>query len=437
MGSGKSIGGILTIAAFLEENEVNNGLVICDKSVKAQWASEVKKFFNDESIQSRVVICHYEELDRDDAVDPGKFVVTVVDEAQRFRNAWHIQSVRMMHWIELIHRCKRVLFLSGTPLVHDPDVEMDAFRKLMRVSTDCELVGRVCFYDPRLDKKHIHHYAKVESEIVECPMSWAQTFLYLQNRRQRFCLRLSDDDVRERVSSNKNSFSTMLRSISNSPFPNDPTQSPKMMRVIGELICGEHKNLRQLVYSSRRDTGVDALLSLWKSRTKFLKRVFRIDGSMSETDRAVNIGCFNRAVRASVLFITDAGSQGIDCKRVDVVHILEPSENLQEERQTINRAVRYKAHMCRDDPTVLVKQYISTFPTSASVCAPWKNVIYASGLFSREEMKGITRTVQYALKDIIRTEENNRTVDERTMQMREIRDKRVQDALQLLKNCDI
>ena len=49
MGSGKSIGGILTIAAFLEENEVNNGLVICDKSVKAQWASEVKKFFNDES----------------------------------------------------------------------------------------------------------------------------------------------------------------------------------------------------------------------------------------------------------------------------------------------------------------------------------------------------------------------------------------------------
>lgn len=433
MGSGKSIGGILTIAAFLEDG--TKGLVICDKSVKTQWSGEVQKFFGDKT--DRVVICHYEELDRDDAVDPRDYAVTVVDEAQRFRNAWHIQSQRMLHWVECIHRSPRVVFLSGTPLVHDPDVEMDAFRRLMRVSDDVELAGRVCFYDPRLDEKRIHHYAKVENELVECPMSWAQTFLYLQSRRQRFCLRLGKDDVRERVSSNKNSFATMLRSISNSPFPKDPAQSPKMMRVIRELASGESENLRQLVYSSRRDTGIDALLSLWKSRTRSVKRVFRVDGSMAEADRALNINGFNRAVRASVLFITDAGSQGIDCKRVDVVHILEPSENLQEERQTVNRAVRYKAHTCRKDPTVLVKRYISTFPTSASVHPPWKKVIYASGLFARDEMRGITRTVQYALKDLIRTEEDGQTVDERTLQLREVRDARIQAALQVLQRCDM
>ena len=161
MGSGKSIGGILTIAAFLEDGR--KGLVICDKSVKTQWSGEVQKFFGDKT--DRVVICHYEELDRDDAVDPHDYAVTVVDEAQRFRNAWYIQSQR---------RTGSSAFtgLRGSPrphaFVHDPDVEMDASAADARLD-DAELAGRVCFYDPRLDEKRIHHYAKVENEPRRVP----------------------------------------------------------------------------------------------------------------------------------------------------------------------------------------------------------------------------------------------------------------------------
>ena len=338
-----------------------------------------------------------------------------------------------------IQRCPRVIYMSGTPLVHRAEVEYDAFCRMMQSTADTaddRLRHRVSFYDPRQDPKRSHHYAETRNEVIECPMSWAQTFRYLQHRRQTFRLVVGDGDVRERVSSSCNAYGTLLRSISNCPFPDAPLLGPKMARVLDELSAAEKQGARQVVYSSRRDTGVDALLALWTARTAGAKRIFRITGSMTIQEREAQMQRFNRALRSSVLFITDAGAQGIDCKRVDVVHILEPAESLQEERQTINRAVRYKAHAARKEALVVVKRYVSVFPTSGAVAPPWKRVLFESGLFERHEMVGITRPVQYALKRLIRDEERYKTIDMRTLESRAERDREVQGLLERIKRCD-
>lgn len=440
MGSGKTIGGIVCASVLSDGDRM---LVICDKSVRAQWRAEVDRVLASDIVLPRitVVVEHYESLDRSDAPDPGQFGLTIVDEAHRFRNAWATGSERMLGWIERIQRCRRVVYMSGTPIVYDARTEYDAFCRLLQSEEDADLVGRVSCYDPRCDPKHNHHYASIRDEIVECPMSWAQTFLYLQYRRQRFRLTLDNgndaaSDTRERISSSKNAYGTMLRSISNCPFKDSPELSPKMAIMIDGLLAHERRGKRQLVYSSRRDTGVDALMRLWQGRTANARRVFRVDGSMSITERASHMQGFNRAVRASVLFITDAGAQGIDCKRVDVVHIMEPSDSLQDERQTINRAVRYKAHVSRTDPVVLVRRYVSAFPVTASVAPPWKQVLFQSGMFDRSELKGITRRVQYALKQLIRSEEVYETIDQRTLCARQQRDEAVQVTLNRIEKCD-
>lgn len=409
-------------------------LVLCDKSTVGQWANEVRRFLGcntGDFKKIRVRIQHYEALDDPNAPLPAGFDMIIVDEAHRFRNAWQNESARMLDWMQQIHSCSRVIFMSGTPYVHDVAVEERALHEMMRSP---DVSGRIFYYDPRSDTKKAHHYAHTDEEIVECHMSWAQCFRYLMHRKQNFVLQLDGEHtVRERVSSCRNTYNTLLRSICNCPFPEQPDLSPKMTTMIARM--SQHVDKKQVVYSSRRDTGVTALMQLWTARSSDTRAVFRVDGTMSQQARTDNINAFNRRA-GGVLFITDAGGQGIDLKRVEVMHIMEPVENVQEERQVVNRAVRFKAH--RDKQTrVLVLRYIAKFPISGRVAPPWKRELYESGLFSKGEMIGITRSVQYALRRIVRDEESGMTIDEKTVLKREERHGRIQEALMRLKKSSI
>ena len=132
-----------------------------------------------------------------------------------------------------------------------------------------------------------------------------------------------------------------------------------------------------------------------------------------------------------ILFITDAGARGLDLKLVGAVHIVEPADNLQEERQIINRAVRYKAHRTRN-ACVFVYRYILRFPETHLVEAPWKRVVYESGLFEKSELPGLTAPLQESLRRIIQDEEEGQTLDERILVQRAERDAQVQAALTTL-----
>lgn len=427
MGSGKTIAGCVAMEAL---GDGENALVLCDKSTVEQWNAEVRRVLGCNTARYAakmgVRVAHYEALDQRDGPTPGRFALVVVDEAHRFRNAWP-DSERMQRWMAAIKACARVVFLSGTPIVHDAVKETAALRQMMG---DDDWTGRVSCYDPRADAANAKHYARVEEEVVECPMSWAQCFRYLLHRRQRFTIQLEEDEApRTRVSSTRNSYNTQLRSISNCPFPDLPDSSPKVRAIVAKL--REWQAERQVVYSCRRDTGVDALRAAWTG-----KKVYSINGSMSTAERAAQLQQFNRCY-AAVLFLTDAGAQGLDLKRVTVVHIMEPADNLQDERQVINRAVRYKAHRSFADARVRVLRYISVFPTEGRVEAPWKRELHDSGLFDAHELRGCTRRVQYALLRLIAEEEHGATVDQRTLVARAAREIQVQAALETLRAASV
>ena len=431
MGSGKTIGGCVCMQALHDDQTC---LVLCDKSTVEQWVNETKRFLGcniSDFKRIRVCIQHYEALDDVNGQSPAQFEMVVVDEAHRFRNAWDKGSKRMLGWMTRIHECPRVVFMSGTPIVHDVAIERPALEQMMSTS---DLRGRISHYDPRGDEKRIHNYATTDDAVVVCYMTWAQCFRYLLHRKQTFALQLDDEcQPRVRMSSSRNTYNTLLRSICNCPYLKNPSLSPKMVAIVERLKA--HEGEKQVVYSSRRDTGVTALLGLWMTQTRNKKAVYKIDGSMSQSDRADHISRFNKGT-AGVLFITDAGAQGIDLKRVKVMHIMEPADNVQEELQIINRAVRFKAHR-EKDARVLVLRYLAKFPTSGSVEAPWKTELFESGMFDADEMVGITRRVQYALLRVIRDEEKGLTVDERTIQTRDGREGLIQQELERLKALSI
>ena len=430
MGSGKTIGGCLCMQCLRAPARV---LVLCDKSTVEQWMNEVSRVCFGEGMSEKYVgiqvfVEHFESLDHAKGPRPDAFDMVIVDEAHRFRNAWSKESARMLSWVARIHACPRVVLMSGTPIVHDAD-ELAAFLNLMRASNIEDVRGRVSFYDPRATAT-VRQYASVDDRIVECPMTWAQTFESLLHRRQTFAIHLEDEKApRVRTTSTRNTYNTKLRSIVNCPFRESPELSPKMVRMVQAMGAEEADGIRQVIYSSRRDTGVVALRELWAKTTKHPKHVCAIDGSMTTEERAAQIVRFNKAVHPTTLFITDAAAQGIDLKRVGAVHVMEPSDNVQDERQVINRAVRYRAHAGRA-ATVRVYRYVCVFPADGRVAPPWKATLYASGMFAKEELAGITRRVQYALLALIADEEEHETIDQRTLRTRARREREIQTVLE-------
>lgn len=434
MGSGKTIGGI---ACMQRLGDGENALVVCDKSVVEQWVCEIRRLFGcngSDFARIRVCVQHYEHLDDANGARPADFQMVIVDEAHRFRNAWEKESKRMLSWMARIKTCPRVVFMSGTPIVHDAAVEYASLCKMMDAAEDDDgLEGRVSYYNPREDLKRSARYARVVDEVVACPMSWAQCFRYLLHRRQTFEIRLDGEDApRTRVSSSRNTYNTLVRSVCNCPFPEIPRSSPKMRCMIGRM--RQHDVHKQVVYSSRRDTGVLALLEEWRAETGS-KAIFRIDGTMSKEERGDHIARFNKCMHG-ILFITDAGAQGVDLKRVSAMHVMEPADNVQEERQIVNRAVRFNPHG-KPDAVVRVYRYVAAFPSTASVEFPWKRELYASGLFDRDEMKGITRRVQYALMRLIREDEGCETIDQRVLRTRESREEHIEEALRRVRRRSI
>ena len=424
MGSGKTIGGCICLQ-LAQDKELC--LIICDKSLVSQWCKEIGRFvgrnhleFNDISIH----VMHYEHLEKDEEIDLSIYSVIVVDEAHRFRNAWQRNSERMLSWIERIHSCSRVVFLSGTPIVNDAVIEMHAFQQLMQSDAP---IGRISYYDPRTDIKTRGYYASTEHLTEYCFMSWAQCFKYLVNRRQSFELQLEDENIKRiRTTSKQFAYNTHLRSVCNNPYPNNPELSPKLLCIRDNIQAYKDQQMKQIVYSSRRDAGINALDDILEDTT------YRIDGSMSIEERSESIRTFNLKPNA-ILLITDAGGQGVDLKRVDVVHLFEPADSIQEENQIINRAVRYKSHR-ENYSKVLIVHYIIRFPTNKQVCAPWKKELYDSGLFAKEEMIGLSRKVQKSLQNIIKTEENDMTLDEKVFINREVKEAVVQTALKTIQS---
>ena len=433
MGSGKTLGGLLCSASLTPSQKV---LVLCDKSLLGQWKGVVDKFVASEySVTRHIDVKHYQTLTTEN-VKPGGYDMCIVDESHRFRNAFAKDAngrgpTELPSWISAILRCDRVVYLTGTPIVSDVRVERDSIDRMMRVSKTFPLAGRVFHYAPQEDEKNKKHFATMRMEMVKCPMSYAQALQYFANQRSTFSLKVGGDTytVQRPV---RNTYNSALITVSNNPFPESPEESPKLIEMIQRLESGFASNMKQLVYSQRLDTGINVLRDFWLRRhPDTRKAVFFIDGSQDAASRTRAISRFNRNFKIPtprILFISDAAAQGVDLKEVDDVHLLEPGDRLQQERQVINRAIRFKAHKSKD-AQVRVHLYCTTFDPTKAREGPLLDVANRLGMFVRRSqndaqfLKHLTKSLQARMR------EERTTVDERTLQSREKIDSEVQRAL--------
>lgn len=434
MGSGKTLGGLLCTAGLASNARV---LVLCDKSLIGQWEGVVKRFNESEYCvgTKNIDVRHYQTLTTEH-LQPVRYDMCIVDEAHRFRNAFKTGVVgrgptELPTWINAIMRCQRIVYLTGTPLVSDAHVEMHALEKMMRTSIQAPLDGRIFFYSPQEDMKKQQHFAKTRMELVKCPMSYAQVLKYFANKQNNFTITVGKEtySVHRPV---RNTYNSALVSMSNNPFPDTPSESPKLLEMVRRLKLGYDAHTKQLVYSQRLDTGIKALRDFWLQRFPTTqKQIFFIDGSQSASDRHTAITRFNRGGKeavARILFISDAAAQGVDLKEVDSVHLLEPGDRLQEERQVINRAVRFKSHKSKE-AQVHVYLYCTTFEPKRAPVGPLQATADELRMFDQTPASFLTKL--RAALDKMTAEKS--TIDEQTLHNREDIDRKVQAALERLK----
>ncbi len=155
MGLGKTVQAIAADAALRNRGEASRTLVVCPASLKAQWASEIRRFTDLEptvvqgSPRARLntyrehapfTIANYELMLRDQAAVAGlKPDLLILDEAQRIRN-WHTKTAEA---IKHIHT-PFVFVLTGTPLQN----RLDDLYSIMQV-IDRRVLGPLWAYNER------------------------------------------------------------------------------------------------------------------------------------------------------------------------------------------------------------------------------------------------------------------------------------------------
>lgn len=422
MGSGKTLGSLLCTTAIPVSAAA---LVLCAKTITGQWESAIDRFVrSDHCVCKNITVKHYNTLTTED-VCPADFQMCIVDESHLFRNTFSTSERApkdLSYWIERILECPRIVYLTGTPIVSDPR-ELDTLHRMMRVSPKNPLDGRVFHYVPARDSKR---YASTVMEVVECPMTYAQYMIYAANKRSEFELDVAGTKYTV-VRPVRNTYNTALISTSNNPFPGMPEHSPKFMAMIKQLATGYDIGKKQVVYSHRLDSGIHAVRSMYISMYPGSKQnMYFIDGQMSALDRFNSVKRFNRGDHiARILFISDAASQGVDLRNVGALHILEPSIHLQDERQIINRAVRFRAHR-EKGATVQVYLYCSVFKEDA-MDGPLMYSIQKMSMFDRDLDDRFIGEIRDALA--LRMKGEDCTIDEKIMRNRLVDEEGVQRAL--------
>ena len=116
----------------------------------------------------------------------------------------------------------------------------------------------------------------------------------------------------------------------------------------------------QVVYSHFIERGMSRMKELLEKKNASLV-INVITGSTPNSKRDSIVKAYNQK-KVDVLFFTDAAKEGIDLHGSRAIHITEPHVNLQMERQTINRVIRYDSHKNEENKNIKVFKYVSVFP---------------------------------------------------------------------------
>jgi superfamily II DNA or RNA helicase len=405
LGSGKTSGGL---AAAEQLGKPYTAIV--PASLRNNMYKERAKWTDEQTpadVMSYSAIAQGKPVDKTDTL--------IFDEAQRLRNAGSKQTIRAK---ELAEKAKRVILLSGTPIVNDPtdlatplsmltnqnitpkdfsdkyigerEVRPSFFQYLRGVTPGTEEYVKNEDELRSLLKGHVDYYAPEKPTVptsykdvpVEMGTEQSQLYRAMYNKlpwvlkwKLRWNFPLSNKEL-----VNLTSFLSGPREVGLSTYPfqknKDPyrayqqsTKLQKAMELLGEKL--KDQRTKALIFSNYVDAGLTPYQAALQ-KAKIPAAIFH--GGLSDNERRKLVEDYNNN-KLRVALLGPSGSEGLSFKGTNLIQLLDPHWNSVRGKQSTGRGIRFDSHwgLPEDLQNVEVQRFISKLPLGF-----WQNMLHST-----------------------------------------------------------
>lgn len=345
-GSGKTLAAIAAVKCFLQDNPTQKAFITAPTSVKSQFEKECTEAGLD---MERVFV--YPHVTLVNRIKERKVDLTgsmvVIDEAHALvanlpYKPQQMQVAKEPRSVTVFKACKtasKILLMTATPATN---VARQLYSYLSVIQGNIRV--------PKTNVNQIHNDVKCYVSFYTTPAN-DRDFPSKRVHVKRFTMdreflldyngietAVEDKLISKGINPDKNpnAFLHEIRKASNK-LPGH--RNPKVEWLVKKI--QQTPSRKRVIYSSFRSSGTHYVQSfLTLHGIPFIE----ITGDTSKKRRLEAKTKFNEG-SSPILFITSAGSEGLDLKGCREVFVLEPHWSHARHKQVIGRAVRYRSHI--------------------------------------------------------------------------------------------
>ncbi len=341
VGTGKTLTAIASSQCLLLNKIVDKIIVVTPTSLQENFKQQMnfydidinlKKYYHFYTISGIV-----NAINNKTVTSPNNALL-IIDESHNLRT---LEGNRSNVIFKYSLKAKKVLLLTATPFINYTNdiINLVALAKgEMPISEDefNEIIEK-----PNTLKKYLENifsvYTKKQDDENFPKKKEYEIFLEMPEQYKKIYIDVENGEVKkipDFKNKNINVFYNGLRRASN--IIED--KSPKVEWIINKL-KGNSKG-QYVIFSHFITMGIKPIMNhLDKKKIKYAS----VTGDMTIKERTNAVNEYNNG-NIKILFISMAGSEGLDLKNTEFIIILEPSWNESSNEQIIGRGVRYKSH---------------------------------------------------------------------------------------------
>lgn len=359
VGTGKTLSAISTAQCLLIKNIVSKIIVITPTSLQQNFISQAKMYgLSQEEIDKNYHFYTIQgivnAIEADKAINPSDSLV-IIDEAHNLRT---INGTRSEAIFKYAKKASKLMLLTATPLInykHDiinliaiangeKTISIDKFEHMLDSTNPSEFIDYVSnvfsFYIKDSDKPDPNFPRKKIVEVfLPMDQDYYKTYIGVENGQV--------NKIPDFKGKNIHVFYNGLRRASNII----DKKSPKVDWIIKKIKSDPKSKF--VIFSHFINMGIKPVMK-WLDDHNI--KYGHVTGDLSIAERQEAVEKYNSG-KVKIMFVTKAGSEGLDLKNTSYIIIMEPAWNEGSIEQIIGRGVRYKSHESLPESKKLVTVY--------------------------------------------------------------------------------
>ena len=369
VGTGKTLCSIATAQCLLSKKIVKKVIVITPTSLQDNFKKQLLQYSENKEYDD---FYHYYTLQgiiysiENKTVESCKDSLVIIDEAHNIRK---LDGTRTNILFKYLEKSKKVVLLTATPIINynydiinliaiiknEKPITIKEFDTIFESKTKIKnyISNMFSFYIRNSGIDNPNFPKKVITEIfLKMTPNYLDKYDKIQEGQAA--------KIPEFRNKNIKVFYNGVRRASNII----DKMSPKVTWIIKKI----KSNIKDkhVVFSHFKSMGINPIIN--KLKTLHVKYAI-ITGDMSIKERSAAVESYNSG-ETTVLFITKAGSEGLDLKNTTNIIIMESTWNENSIEQIIGRGVRYKSHITLP----LKKQVVNIYKLMAIKPIEYENI---------------------------------------------------------------